>query len=198
MKKRINNIVIMLVMMISVTIYADNKYSLDATKKSTVLTLNDVKKGHELVIKDSNLLVLYRESIAQSGTYTKGFDLTALPNGNYYFELDKDVEIVVIPFKVISNNVTFEKEKETIVYKPTVRAENNHLFVSRLSLDVEPLSIEIYYRESYDQSEDLIFSEKFENTKIVERVYELSKEKKGKYTIVFTSKDRQFTEHIKF
>jgi hypothetical protein len=178
--------------------YANPTYSLDIHKESTILTFNNVKKGHQLVIKDTNLLILYKEAIQKNGAYSKRFDLTALPNGDYYFELDKDVEIVIIPFKVISNKVTFDKAKETVVYKPTVRLENNHLFVSRLSLDAQPLSIKMYYSSSFGQGTDLIFSEEIENTKIVKRIYELSKQKKGNYTIVFTSDGREFEEYIKF
>ena len=44
----------------------------------------------------------------------------------------------------------------------------------------------------------MILSEEIENTKIVERIYELSKEKTGEYTIVFESQGRSFTEKIKF
>ncbi|WP_420571421.1 hypothetical protein [Kordia sp.] len=198
MKKRMNNMVLILMMTISVMSYANSVYSLDTKKGNTVLTLNNVKEGHELIIKDTNLLVLYRESIQQNGTYKKGFDLTALPDGDYYFELDKDVEIVIIPFKVTSNTVVFDKEKESIIYKPTVRVDDNHLFVSRLSLDVQPLKIKIYYRESFTHENSMIFSEEIENTKIVERIYELSKQKKGEYTVMFESQGRSFTERIKF
>ncbi|WP_298517291.1 hypothetical protein [uncultured Kordia sp.] len=198
MKKRMNQIVCMVMMTISMLTYANRTYSLDIHKEGTILTFNNVKKGHQLVIKDTNLLILYKEAIQKNGSYSRGFDLTALPDGDYYFELDKDLEIVVIPFTVTSSKVTFNKDKETVIYKPTVRLDENHLFISRLSLDAQPLSIKIYYRASYNEGEDLVFSEAFENTKIVERVYELSKQKKGKYTIVFTSQDREFTEHIKF
>lgn len=198
MKKRMNKIVLILMMTISVMSYANSMYAVKTTKTNTVLTLNNVKKGNELIIKDTNLLVLYRESIKENGTYKKGFDLTALPDGNYYFELDKDVEIIMIPFKVVSNTVTFDKQKESVIYKPTVRVDDNHVFVSRLSLEAEPLKIKMYYRESQNYDTSMILSEEIENTKIVERIYELSKEKTGEYTIVFESQGRSFTEKIKF
>jgi len=198
MKKSIKNIVCILVMIISITSYANSDYSVNTKKGSTVLTLTNVKKGHQLIIKDTNFLVLYRELIAQNGSYSKGFDLTNLPDGNYYFELDKDVKIVNIPFTVIANKVKFEKEKETIIYKPTIRVADDKLYVSRLSLEAQPLKIEIYYRETFGDTANLLFSEDIENTKVVSRIYELSKKKKGKYTVVFTTQGREFTEKFKF
>ena len=73
----------------------------------TSLTLYNVKEGNLLSIKDNNGIILYKELIQESGTYTKGFDLTALPNGAYVFELSKDFEINSIPFTVKSKVVVF-------------------------------------------------------------------------------------------
>ncbi|PTX64170.1 hypothetical protein C8N46_101781 [Kordia periserrulae] len=193
MKKRIHYIVCILLMLISVQSFAHR-----ATETNLVVTFEKVKKGHELVIKDANLLIVYKEVIQKDGNYSKGFDLTALPDGEYTVELDKDVQIVIIPFTVSSNTVTFQKENETVVYKPMVRLEGNHLFVSKLSLDAEPLQIKLYYTASFQQGRELIFKEEVKNTKIVERVFQLSKEEKGKYMITFQSQGRTFTEYVNF
>ena len=193
MKTRINYIVCILLMLISVQSFAHN-----ATETNLVVTFENVKKGHQLVIKDANLLVVYKEAIQKDGNYRKGFDLTALPDGEYTVELDKDVQIVIIPFTVSSNTVTFQKENETVVYKPMVRLDGNHLFVSRLSLDVQPLQIKLYYTESIQQGRTLIYKEDIKNTKIVERVLQLSKEKKGTYVVTFESQGRTFTEYVNF
>ncbi|WP_298424151.1 hypothetical protein [uncultured Kordia sp.] len=198
MKKSIKNIVSILIMIISITSYANSDYSFDTRKGSTVLTLSNVKKGHQLLIKDTNFLVLYKEAISQNGTYSKGFDLTNLPDGAYYFELEKDVKIVSIPFTVTANEVKFNKEKETTIYKPTIRLADDKLCISRLSLEAKPMKIEIYYREVIGDNSSLLFSEKIENTKVISRIYELSKEKKGSYTVVFTTEGREFAEKIKF
>ena len=60
--------------------------------KGISLTLFNVKQGNLLSVKDTNGIILFKEYIQESGTYTKGFDLTALPSGAYIFELDKDLE----------------------------------------------------------------------------------------------------------
>jgi len=199
MKKRIKNIVCIVAIVVSMMSYANTSTSsFEKEKVKTVLTLSDVKKGHELLIKDTNLLVLYRESITKNGTYSKGFDLTALPDGEYYFELDKDVQIIMMPFTVEANQVVFNKEKEVTIYKPTVRVVDHKLFVSRLSFETQPMEVEIYYEAPFGAHTDLIFSEKIENTKIIERIYELSKQKKGDYTIIFKTQGRSFSKRLKF
>jgi hypothetical protein len=103
-----------------------------------------------------------------------------------------------IPFVVASNEVKFKKEKEVTIYKPTLRVVDNKLFVSRLSFEAQPMKIQIYYKEVFEGSTSLIFSENIDNTKVIGRIYELSKQKKGDYTVVFKTQGRAFRERIKF
>jgi len=162
--------------------------------KRTSLTLKNVKEGNLLSVKDINGVILYKEYIQESGTYTKGFDLTALPNGAYIFELDKDLEINTIPFTVKSNIVLFEKEKEETIFKPFTRVKDNVVYVSKLSLNEEPLEIEIYFK-GFNGSE-LIFTETIENTKTIEKIYKLDGLEFGSYKLVFHTEGRRFIKNI--
>jgi hypothetical protein len=167
--------------------------------ENTTLSINNVKQGQQLIIKDSNGIVLYKEMIDRSGVYKKGFDLTSLPNGEYYFELDKDTEVQVIPFKVAMNKVEFLKEKETKFFKPVIRFKDNKILLSRLSFNQKPLEVKIYYEDNngyYGSDYLLLHSEKFKDTKVIERVYELDKFKKGSYKVVVKTEGREFTESI--
>ena len=163
--------------------------------ENTTLSINNVKQGQQLIIKDCNGIVLYKELIDKSGLYKKGFDLTALPNGEYYFELDKDIEIQIIPFTVKMNEVEFLKEKETVFFKPVIRLKENKILLSRLSFDQKPLEVKIYYDDNSSYGEYvLLHSEKFKDSKIIERVYQLNKNKKGSYKVVVKTENREFTE----
>ncbi|WP_339893984.1 hypothetical protein [uncultured Algibacter sp.] len=162
--------------------------------KRTSLTLHNVKKGNLLSVKDTNGVILFKEYIQESGSYTKGFDLTALPNGAYIFELDKDLEINTIPFTVKSNIVLFEKENEKTIFKPLVRVNDDKLYVSKLSLNEEPLEIEIYF-EGLDGYE-LMHSETVDSTKTIERVYRLDGLNLGSYKIVCFTEGRKFIKNI--
>ena len=68
-------------------------YTIKKDANRTALTLINVKEGNLLSIKDNNGVILYKESIQTTGTYTKGFDLTSLPNGAYLFELKKILKL---------------------------------------------------------------------------------------------------------
>ena len=166
----------------------------DAEK--TALTLYNVKQGNLLSIKDNNGVILFKEYIQESGIYTKGFDLTTLPNGEYVFELDKDLEINSIPFTVKSNLVVFEKENEKTIFKPFVRVKNDFVYITKLALNEEPLEIKVYFSRFDSSDSELMLTEKIVNTKIIERIFKLDGLDFGTYKIVMHSEGKQFVKLI--
>lgn len=187
-------VILTVAMMATVMGYANeiiiNKIGKDL--KRTALTIVDVKEGNLLSIKDNYGTTIYKEVINQAGVYTKGFDLTDLPDGNYFFELEKDMEVKTIPFTVKSNEVTFNKEKETTIFKPFVREENGLVYITQLAANFEPLKIKVY---GFDNgSTDMLHSETIKGVQNIERVYKL--ESSSKYKIVFYTNNREFTKFI--
>lgn len=171
-------------------------YSIKNDANRTSLTLNNVKEGNLLSIKDVNGIILYKELIQKSGIYTKGFDLTSLPDGGYIFELDKDLEINTVPFMVESNEVSFNKELEKTTYKPFTRVQGDIVFMSKLSLHGEPIKIDIYFNSLDSLETELIYSETIKNTVNISRVYKLTGMNKGNYKIVYHTEGRVFTKKI--
>ena len=198
MKKEVKTGILLVTTLATMLSYATAPTTLDKKFKieNTTLSINYVKQGQQLVIKDSNGLVLYKESIDKSGMYKKGFDLTALPNGQYYFELDKDLEIQVIPFKVQMNKVEFLKDKETKFFKPVIRFKDDKILLSRLSFDQKPLEVKIYYDNGDYGDYALLHTEKFDSQKVIERVYQLDKHKKGSYKVIVKTEGREFEETV--
>jgi hypothetical protein len=196
MKKTIKNTLVVMAMLGAITSYANLTPSIPFNEniKATILTLENVKEGQRLVIKSKNGTILYKESISKTGAYQKEFDLTSLPNGSYFFELEKDLEIQIIPFSVSANTVKFSKDKEVKIFKPYVRAEGNKLLVSKLSLDLQPLMVDIYYDNPNSSNYERIYSEKIENTKVIERIFSLDKQMPGTYKIITKSEGRVYTQ----
>lgn len=195
MKRLVKTSLVIVVMFATMVSYA-NEFPLlpkERTKDVTNVTFENVKQGSLLIIKDSNELILYKEFIKKPGKYSKGFDLTALPNGDYYFELDKEVQIKIIPFKVSFKKVIFDKDTETTIFKPVVYVKNNKVYVSKLSFDNEVLEIKII-----NEGNEFVLSEKIE--KIGDRlgkIYNFSTSEKGTYLIIIKSSGRRFENYIK-
>lgn len=161
---------------------------------NTTITLSNLKQGNEIFVKDADGSTLYSETIKVSGDYIKNFDLTKLPNGNYYFEINKGLEIKMIHFTVEEAVAVFEKENETVIFKPFVTSDENLVSVSKLSLNEQPLEINIYFD---DNGFNLIHSETIDNTQNISRIYSLNKAKKGDYRIVTKTDGRTFVDYVR-
>lgn len=195
MKKIIKHSKKILVAVTMLTVLVGNaKDKSTALKKGlikTALTINNVKKGNLLSIKDQNGVVLYKELIEESGTYKKGFDLTALPDGDYFFQVDKDIEVKTIPFTVKANKVLFKKNEEVTVFKPFVTEKDGYVYISKLAPDYASLKIDIY--GSFNGDYALLHSDKFENLQTIEKAYKLEK---GTYKIVVNSDDNEYISYV--
>ena len=165
--------------------------------KFTIVSFTDVELGSELSIKDLNGLTLYKESINKKGSYSKKFDLTALPDGDYFFEMNSETEIEVIPFNVVSNQVLFNKEEKKTIFKPLVSVKGKKALVSWVPFDESPMGCKIYYSKNYD----LVFKETWENLnqngKMHGKVYDFSTSLSGQYIFVFEIDGRRITKTVK-
>ncbi|MEZ4842170.1 MAG: hypothetical protein R2821_11825 [Flavobacteriaceae bacterium] len=192
MKRVIKQNLVITMLMLTVFIGYANEGNITFKDEITNVNFDYVKNGSVLSIKDENGLILYKETIQKSGNYSKGFDLTELPDGKYFFELDKDVEISVIPFEVSNTKVTFNKEKESIIRKPILVTKKGVVYLSKLSVNNEPMEVTIYHEN------DKVYAEKLqEDSYSIGRAYDFSTSKKGEYRIVMETEGRQFVKNIK-
>ncbi|WP_298497538.1 hypothetical protein [uncultured Algibacter sp.] len=184
--------ILMVALLATVTGFAnDAKGIIKKDARKTSLIIENVKVGNLLSIKDTNGVVLYKESIDTNGVYTKGFDLTALPDGKYNFELEKDLEINTIPFSVESNIVSINRTEETTYYKPFIKQEDDLVYITKLDLNQEVASINIYSYANGDYN--LSHSEKIEGGKVIEKVFKLEE---GNYKIEINSANKEYTAFI--
>jgi hypothetical protein len=161
--------------------------------KITNLRFESVQHGSVLSIKDQAGLILYKESIDQTGAYSKGFDLNSLDDGEYYFELDSELKFLILPFTVSANDITFKEAEKNTIIKPFLHVKDEKVYVSRPSFVGKPLTCKIFFAENYD----LVLSEKFEQESEVKRVYDFSKAEKGNYVFVFQSNGKKYSKTIK-
>ncbi len=195
MKKLTKKSVLVLGLFMSMLTFANGEVEPTKEKEPNVTSMSfkKVKLGSKLSIKDGDGAVLYKESIVKTGDYSKGFDLTTLPNGEYYFELDTELKIVIIPFNVVSNQVVFKKEEKSTIFKPHIRVKDDMVFVSRVSYEESPIEYKIYYADNYD----LVLSEKVDKQAHLKKIFDFSKAQKGNYLFVFKSNGRKFTKTVK-
>jgi hypothetical protein len=157
--------------------------------KRVKVEFRNVKKGQTFIIRNENKNIVHKQKIVKLGTFSKVFDLTNLKDGIYTSEVEKDFEISIKKFSVSNGYVTFIKEESKKIFKPLIRLKGDLLLISKLSFK-EPLNIVLYYEEN------TIVDEQFEGKDIINRIYKLSKAKKGAYRVVVNSDNRLFTKNF--
>ena len=196
MKIVIKKILVLVVLFTTLLSYASKYSSLTILndERTTTLELNNVRPGNLLRVIDSKGTLLYKEKINTSGNYYKGFDLSHLPNGDYHFELVKDFEVKIIPFKVSLSKVTINKNEEVSIFKPSIRVDNDTVLINKLTLNNNPVSIKVYYENLNDS--ELIFSEEVLNTHTIVKSIKLDKKVKGDYKVVVESDEKVYTKSL--
>ena len=153
--------------------------------KRVKVEFKSVKKGQTLTIKDENGITIHNREIQKNGNFSKVFDLSALKDGNYTIELNKDFEIIVKSFKIKSGFVTFLDDSSKL-FKPVIRSEDNLIMISKIAFNKKPLKVILYYND------DVILSETLKGGDILSRVYKLSKNYSGDYKVVVHTDKRMY------
>lgn len=191
MKKTIIRTTVLVALMFgTLTSYATGTTLVEKTRIEAKVELVNVKKGQHLYIIDSKGEILYHEKIQRNGTFTKNFDFTALKDGEYTIEVNKDFQIDVTPFSVKSGKAIFNKKEEKVIFKPVVRTDNHKVLVSKFDFEAAPIHVTIYYEG------DVIFEETVRGGNVLHRVYKLRKEIKGDYRVVMKANDRTYSNEF--
>ncbi|WP_417290781.1 hypothetical protein [Corallibacter sp.] len=161
--------------------------------KETYVTFSNVKKGSLLSLKDEDNQIIYKEEIQAEGYYSKKFDFTLLPTGNYYFELEKDLEINTKPFSVTLEAIDFHEEKSVKFYKPIVSLKGSKVLISQLTLNKKPLDIKLYYEDGIGGFE-MIYATTLKDKLILETILKLSEERTGTYKLILKTENYKFEE----
>ncbi|ARV15457.1 hypothetical protein [Polaribacter sp. SA4-12] len=188
--KTIKKITLVALMLGTLIGYAnEDKNTTDNKAKRTVkVEFKNVKKGQSLTIKNDQGTAVYNNEIKNSGRYSRIFDFSALEDGIYSAELNKDFEIIIKKFYVKNGLVTFLNNNSEKVFKPVIRTKDNLLYISKLDFNQEPLKVIIYYNGN------VILSETLEGKEHLNRVYRLSENKVGNYKIILNTEDRTFVK----
>ena len=148
--------------------------------KKTSLVLNRVKKGNQIFIKNQRGKTFFKERVQTENLLKKEFDLNFLKDGSYFFEIEKDLQIDIIPFTVsFERGIIYLESKKATIHKPHIKFEDQIVRLSQLSLDRKPVTINIY-----DNNSELLHTETTNNEQNINRVYKLGK---GEFKIVIKS-----------
>ena len=190
MRKTIIKISLIALIFGSLTAYSNEVNLKKEAKFSTKTEVDNVKNRQLLFIKNTSGKIIHKEIINLERATPYEFDFSGLENGYYTLEINKDFQIEIKPFTIISGEVIFHKKGEKTIFKPVIRAEKNKIFISKLNFIETSIHISIYYEN------EIIFTDNVKGDSIIEKIYSLQKEKKGSYKVITIVNDRKYTKEF--
>ena len=159
-------------------------------KKVVKIEFKNVRRGHDLTIKNEKGETVYSKEIKVSGNYSQLFNFSSLENGLYTAELHKDFEININRFIMKNGLVSYFEKNIEKIFKPMIRTEKNLLYISKLTFNKESLDILIYYKD------EVVMNETIKGDGMLNRIYKLSESRKGNYKIIINSENRIFKKEF--
>jgi hypothetical protein len=148
------------------------------------------RKTPLIFIKNTTGKIIYEKPANIQNNNIQDIDFSYLKNGYYTLEINKDFQIEIKPFTVISGKAIFHPRAEKTIFKPVIRSNKNKILISKLNFETCSMKVNIYYED------ELILSDDIEGKKLIQKIYTLHKNKKGDYKIVAKVNDRIYTRKI--
>lgn len=154
-------------------------------KRVRVYTQADSPVDVSLIDADGN--VLYRGSL--SSQHKAAFNLTRLPDGQYYLTAGNNAFWMSQGLTIRGNNVNIDERNLQQVGKPTLTAyEKNKIEMTLPATNVERTNVAIY-----DAQSNPVYTDTFKGST---RRFDLSSLPEGSYTFVVGAEQKLFSSHI--
>ena len=154
------------------------------------INIHSIKKGSRLTVINTKGTIIYSEIIKKNASLSQNFDFSNLKDGIYTIELTHDFEVKIQKIAVANHKVSFLEDTTSVFYKPLVRNQDHKVYVSKLELSNQELTVTLFY-----EGEE-IYSETTKDEPIFERIYTLDSNKKGAYSVVVNANNRNYTSYF--
>lgn len=194
MKNVFKRITMLLMLLLTVVVSAKPMFDdviVSTLKSKTInLQLSNFDGNVDVLIKDIQGVLLYEEEF-KGAKLSKSFNLDLLPDGSYTIELSSETRINTIPLKIENSTVKVLEGSEVIIYKPVVRIKDDLVYISKLSMLDEKISMELYEKDA------ILYKSTPESSITFGKVLDISNLPKGEYTLVLNYANRTHETTIK-
>lgn len=175
------------------TVWASGNLSVNiqpiSAEKVVVAISSLTESNLQITVEDQkNRIVYYNETSEPKGDYRKIFDFSELENGSYKLSVVSKNLTAEREFQISKGEVKVGKEKTTL--EPFFGYEDGLLRYSYLNFDNE--NVTMYFLDK----NDLIYSKEIGNTFNVNEALNLSKLKKGDYSVILSAGEKEFTYQV--
>ena len=188
--KTLSKIMMALAMFLSTSSFAASGEGvvMEVTGSNTFkLILSDLKEGLTIQLKDQFGYSLHQETIQSVDSYGKQFNLSELPNGQYFVELAFATKVEVYPLTINNGQVDLKTEQVKEVFKPVMNKKGDLISITHLAPRKSALRVMIY-----DEHQQLLLTDTMTGAISLGRVYDLSQLEAGSYQVYLASEGHSY------
>ncbi len=145
----------------------------------------------QLSIRDVNNVLVFSESFRDIKIFAKKIDLALLPKGDYVLEVEGPQKIYEYGLKLSDDQLLIEGGKPKVIFKPVFAHSPGFMDITMLTLDGRKITVKII---SSDQ--EILLRKVFENTKSLEKRFDISNLPSGVYSFVVSDGERTYTKSL--
>lgn len=179
-------------MFFTLNVFGSNEIEIRVDKQNLKTCLLELEY-HEstdisITIEDDAGTVLLRKQFRNTTDLRKKINMKNLPAGNYSLKVEEENKTVVLPLAIKEGKLWYSGEKRTY-FKPMVNMINNRLLFNQLSLHGLPYLIRIDNNDG-----ECVFTGKYGNDVVNQKIFNVENISKGKYTITMTNDEVTYKE----
>jgi len=188
MKKILKNSLLLVALMTGINFYAADRVEVSVNEAQTLIV--ELDEIRTISLKDASGFILFKDSPALDGHYSKQIDFSRIPTGTYFLNTEDLNGIYTTVIKKSSNGINIADKTAAVVFKPIYKVESNEVkfFLTNPSKRNATLKV-------YDPNGELVGEVK-ERTYTVNKTLDFSKMPKGEYTFRLSVSGEVFTEKL--
>lgn len=153
--------------------------STEAGSKSLLLKIeNTGSERISVAIFDNTGNILKEETVNAAVPFSKRYDLSRLPVGDYTISVSKTLMEKVLPFTINKTGVVLEEDKAFDKFSPMIALSGKHLDINFLLSGAEKVKVNLT-----NQSGEQVFTETVATDKVFNRRYNVKALTPGKYAV---------------
>lgn len=153
-------------------------FKMDAPSEQTIISILDLEGT-----------VIYSNNVVAEAVYSKKFNLTNLPDGDYVLKVEDALKVTTFEFDINNSNVIIEKRKENA--KPVFRNIGDKVYLNFLNLEKKDVKVVVY-----DSNSRVVFKETITDTMLIEKAFNFEKAFADTYMVVVKNGKDTFYENI--
>ncbi|MGB5434290.1 MAG: hypothetical protein WBM98_00255 [Maribacter sp.] len=161
----------------------------DKENKTMVFRYDNLSTDAALRFIDVQGNVIFAESMEDKTAYMKKFNLASLETGTYFLKVEDAIKETEYTISIADSGISIENRLEK--YKPVFRKEGDMVYLNLLNLSKKEVEIKVI-----DNNDRVVFNQVFENTTLIEKVFNFKNAHEGRYSIMVKNLNDKYYEDI--